>query len=306
MNQQLKSHLAIIGANIIWGLNYVVAKGIMPDFLLPQAVVFLRISGTVVLVWMLHFFLPSEKVEKKDLLRMALCSVFGVVANQILFFEGLSRTTPISASIIATSIPIYILVFSHFILKEKITGAKVFGITIGAAGALMIILSAGTGDFRLDTLLGNSMIFTNNASWALYLVMLKPLMEKYDSLTIMKWTFLFGFIIIFPFSFSITASSAFAQIPLNIWISVLFVVFITSGFAYCLVNYSLKTVSPNINGIYIYLQPLVASSVAVIFRNDIFKVIDLAAAVLIMSGVYFVSKQPNRRQRLAYCPKADQ
>jgi drug/metabolite transporter (DMT)-like permease len=291
LNQNLKSHLAIIGANIIWGLNYVVAKGIMPDFLLPQAVVFLRVSGTLILVWILHLFLPSEKVEKKDLLKMALCSVFGVVVNQILFFEGLNRTTPISASIIATGIPIYILIFSHFILKEKITGAKVFGIMIGATGALMIILSVGSGDFRSNTLVGNSMIFANNTCWALYLVLLKPLMKKYDTLTLMKWTFLFGFIILFPFSFSITASSAFAQIPFNIWMSVLFVVFITSGFAYCLVNYSLKTVSPNVNGIYIYLQPVVASIVAIIFRNDAFTVIDLIAAILIMSGVYFVSRQ---------------
>ncbi len=292
MNQNLKSHLAIIGANTIWGLNYVIAKGIMPDFLLPRAVVFLRVSGTVILFWILHFFLPSEKVEKKDLLKMALCSVFGVVVNQILFFEGLNRTTPISASIIATGIPIFILIFSHFILKEKITGVKVFGIMLGAAGALMIILSAGTGDFRLNTLLGNFMIFTSNASWALYLVLVKPLMEKYDSLTIMKWTFLFGFIIIFPFSFRIVASSSFAQIPFDIWMSVLFVVFITTGFAYCLVNYSLKTVSPNVNGIYIYLQPLVASLVAIILGKDKLTVIDLIAAVLIMAGVYLITRQP--------------
>ncbi len=223
---------------------------------------------------------------------MALCAVFGVAVNQVLFFEGLNRTTPISASIIATGIPIYILIFSHFILKEKITGIRVFGIMLGATGALMIILSAGTGDFRLNTLLGNSMIFANNACWALYLVLLKPLMEKYDTLTIMKWTFLFGLIIIFPFSFRIVASSSFAQIPFAIWMSILFVVFITSGFAYCLVNYSLKTVSPNVNGIYIYLQPLVATIAAIIFRNDAFTVIDLVAAFLIMSGVYFVSRQP--------------
>jgi len=292
LNKNFKSHLAIIGANIIWGLNYVVAKGIMPDFLLPKVVVFLRISGTLILVWILHFFLPSERVEKRDLLKMAVCSVFGVAVNQILFFEGLNRTTPISASIIATGIPIYILIFSHFILKEMITGIKVFGIIIGATGALIIILSAGTGDFRLNMLLGNVMIFANNTCWALYLVLLKPLMEKYNSLTLMKWTFLFGFIIIAPFSFGSAASSSFAQMPFDIWMSILFVVYITSGFAYCLVNYSLKTVSPNVNGIYIYLQPLVASIVAIIFRNDNFTIIDIVSAVLIMAGVYFVSKQP--------------
>ena len=212
--------------------------------------------------------------------------------NQILFFEGLNLTTPINASIIMTVTPILILIFSHFILKEKITNIKVFGIMLGATGALTIILSAGAGDFRSNTLLGNFMIFVNAASWALYLVLVKPLMGKYDSLTIMKWVFFFGFIIIFPFSFRITASSSFAQIPFNIWMSIFFVVFINTGFAYYLINYSLKTVSPNVNGIYIYLQPLVASIVAIIFRNDKFTVIDLIAAVLIMAGVYFVTRQP--------------
>jgi drug/metabolite transporter (DMT)-like permease len=282
LNKNLKPHLAIIGANTIWGLNYVIAKGIMPDFLLPKAIVFLRISGTIVFLWLLHFSLPSKKVEKKDLLKMALCSVFGVMINQTLFFEGLNLTTPISASIIATGTPIYILIFSHFILREKISGLKVFGIMLGAAGAMMIILSAGVGDFRLNTLLGNFMIFASNASWALYLVLIKPLMEKYDSMTIMN---------IFPFSFRIIASSSFAQIPFNIWMSILYVVFINTGFAYYLINYSLKNVSPNVNGIYMYLQPLVASIVAIIWGKDRLTVIDLIAAVLIMAGVYFVTRQ---------------
>lgn len=222
---------------------------------------------------------------------MALCSVFGVGMNQILFFEGLNLSAPISASIISTVIPVLILIFSHFILKEKITGIKVSGIMFGAAGALMIILSAGVGDFRLNTLLGNFMLFMSAASWSVYLVLVKPLMEKYDSLTIMKWIFLFGFIGTFPFSVRIVASSSFAPIPFDIWMSILFVVFITTGFAYYLINYSLKTVSPNVNGIYIYLQPLIASVVAIILGKDKLTGIDIIAAVLIMTGVYLITRQ---------------
>lgn len=226
---------------------------------------------------------------------MVPCTVFGVGINQILFFEGLNRSAPISASIISTVIPILILIFSHFILKEKITGVKVSGIMLGAAGALMIILSAGFGDFRLNMLLGNFMLFASAASWGLYLVLIKPLMEKYDPMTIMKWIFLFGFIIILPYSFSTVASSSFTKIPFDIWMSILFVVFITTGFAYYLINYSLKTVSPNLNGIYIYLQPLVASLFAIILGKDKLTAIDLMAAVLIMTGVYLITRQPKMK-----------
>lgn len=223
---------------------------------------------------------------------MAFCSVFGVATNQILFFEGLNLTTPINASIIMTVTPMVILIFSHFILKEKITNLKVSGIILGATGALIIIFAAGTADFRLNMLLGNFMILMNATSWSFYLVLVKPLMGKYNSPTIMKWMFLFGFIIIFPFSIGTVISSSFHQIPVNIWLSIGFVVFITTGFGYYLNNYSLRTISPNVNGIYIYLQPLIASIVAIVFGKDKLTVISLVAAILIMAGVYFVTRQP--------------
>ena len=296
MNQNLKSHLALLGANTIYGLNYVIAKGIMPDYLMPKAIIFLRVIVTVLVFGILHFIIPSEKVEKRDLFKMALCAVFGVAINQILFFEGLNLSTPINASIIITAIPVIIMIFSHYILKEKITTIKVVGIILGAAGALMIILSAGSGDFKSSTMLGNLLIFINATSWALYLVLIKPLMKKYDSITIMKWVFFFGLIIIFPFTFKSFMTSSFITIPFHIWMSVLFVVFAATVIAYFLNNYSLKTVSPSVNGIYIYLQPLIASVVAILFGKDELTVIKTIAALLIMAGVYFVTRPYERNK----------
>lgn len=268
----------------------------MPDYLMPKAIIFLRVSVTVLVFGILHFIFPSEKVEKRDLFKLALCAVFGVAVNQILFFEGLNLSTPINASIIITVIPVLILIFSHHILKEKITTIKVLGIILGAAGALLVILSAGSGDFKSSTMLGNFLIFINAFSWALYLVLIKPLMEKYDSMTIMKWVFFFGLILIFPFTFTSFTDSSFITIPFKIWMSILFVVFGATIIAYFLNNYSLKTVSASVNGIYIYLQPLIASIVAILFGKDELTVIKTIAALLIMAGVYFVTRLPKRNK----------
>jgi drug/metabolite transporter (DMT)-like permease len=298
VNQNIKSHLALLGTNLIYGLNYVIAKGIMPDYMMPRAIIFLRVSVTVLVFWILHFITPSEKVEKRDLLKLAICAVFGVAFNQILFFEGLNLSTPINASIIITVIPVVILVFSHFMLKEKITTIKVFGIMLGAAGALLVILSSGSGDFGSRTMLGDLLIFINAVSWALYLVLIKPLMEKYNSITIMKWTFFFGLIIIFPFTFKSFTASAFNSIPLHIWMSISFVVFGATIIAYFLNNYSLKTVSASVNGIYIYLQPLVASIVAILFGKDQLTIIKTIAAIMIMAGVFFVTRRNNRNKSI--------
>lgn len=295
MNKQYKSHLALVGANTIYGLNYVIAKGIMPDFLMPKAIIFIRVIITVLVLWIIHLLLPSEKVEKRDMFKLAICAFFGVAINQILFFEGLNLSTPINASIIITSIPVMILVFAHFILKERITGVKVAGIVLGASGALIVILSAGDSDFQASTLLGNFMIFINSMSWALYLVLIKPLMEKYNSFTVMKWVFLYGLIIVTPFTVNSFAGANFAEIPINIWMSLMFVVFGATILAYFLNNYSLKKVSPSINGIYIYIQPLIAAIVSIAFGKDKLSVTDVISALLIMAGVYFVTRPLKQR-----------
>jgi drug/metabolite transporter (DMT)-like permease len=188
-----------------------------------------------------------------------------------------------------------ILVFAHFILKERITGVKVAGIVLGASGALIVILSAGDSDFQASTLLGNFMIFINSMSWALYLVLIKPLMEKYNSFTVMKWVFLYGLIIVTPFTVNSFASANFAEIPINIWMSLMFVVFGATILAYFLNNYSLKKVSPSINGIYIYIQPLIAAIVSIAFGKDKLSVTDVISALLIMAGVYFVTRPLKQR-----------
>ncbi|MBT8271285.1 MAG: EamA family transporter, partial [Bacteroidia bacterium] len=99
----LSAHLALFGANLIYGANYLIAKGVMPDKIGPSAFVLIRIIGASLLFWIIRFFI-REKVEKKDLLRLLLCGLLGVATNQMFFFNGLNLTSPIDASIIITAI----------------------------------------------------------------------------------------------------------------------------------------------------------------------------------------------------------
>lgn len=291
MNRNIKSHLALLGANMIYGINYVIAKGIMPDYMLPRAIILFRVSVVLLVLWMLQFLFPREKVSGRDLARIAICAIFGIAVNQIMFFEGLNLTTPINASIIITSIPVLVLIFSHFILKEKITSLKVIGIILGGTGSMIIILSSGTGDILSGGFVGNFFIGINATSYALYLVLIKPMMAKYSPITVLKWLFFFGAIIIFPFTFSTLRATSFSIIPVNIWFSIGFVVFGATLAVYFLNNYSLKTVSPSINGTYIYLQPFIASVLSVIFAKDHLTMLKIIASLLIMAGVFLVTRK---------------
>jgi drug/metabolite transporter (DMT)-like permease len=292
-----KAHLALLGANIIYGANYIIAKGIMPNKIGPSAFIFLRILGAGILFWILKSFI-KEKVEKKDFLRLIFCGVFGIAINQLLFFHGLNLTSPIDASIIMTSLPVLVMIYSFFMLNEKITRNKLAGIAIGAIGAIILIVysnkSGGT-----SSLLGNLFIFINAASYGLYLVLVKPLMKKYNTITIISWIFLFGFLFMFPFGIQDLLNTDFSAFATSTYLTIGFVVLGTTFFAYLFNIYALNHVAPSVAGSYVYLQPAISFIMVAIYafvfnqkeyEQDI-NLIKILSCLFVMIGVYLISKK---------------
>lgn len=295
MKGELKAHLAILGANLIYGVNYTVAKDVMPLYIQPFGFIFCRVLGALLMFWVVGLFI-KEKVEKKDFLLLFVCGFFGVAANQLMFFYGLNITTPINAGIIMTSNPILVLIASAIILKERVKIKKVIGIGLGLSGALLILLFKNNFAFGSTTLFGDMFIFLNAISYGVYLVLVKPLMVKYNAITVIKWVFTFGFLFVLPFGYGEFNLIEWSTFSSKIWWEFAFVVIGTTFFAYGLNIYALKNVSPSVVSTYIYLQPVIAATFAIwlgVDRLDITKVI---AAVLIFYGVYLVSKPIRNKQ----------
>ncbi len=290
MNRALAAHLALLAVNLIYGANYIIAKDVMPDYVGPLGFVFLRGVGALLLFWLLHKFVSSERIQKGDFVRLALCGLFGVACNQLLFFSGLSLTSPINASIIMTSSPILVLVASSLLLRERITAVRISGIVLGLAGALLILLFKGEISFDSDTFLGDMFIFVNAVSYSIYLVIVKPLMRKYQPLTVIKWVFLFGFIVVAPVGFSEFSEIDFGALPNTIWIGIVYVVLGTTFLAYLLNTFALKLVSPTVVSAYIYLQPLLAAVIAIAYKGEQLDALKIVAAILIFAGVFLVSR----------------
>ncbi len=289
MSPVLKAHLALIIVNIIYGANYSIAKEVMPAFAQPFAFVLMRVGGALILFWLVSGAFVKEKLDKKDFPRIALLAVCGVMVNQLLFLKGLSLTTPINASIIMISNPIVVLLFAAVILKEKISFFKMAGIALGISGALLLLLFNNTFSFGSETIRGDMMILINSISWACYVVLVKPLMQKYNTITVVKWVFLFGFIYVLPFGFTEFMEISWGDIPPVIWACIIFVVVATTFIAYILNTYALKALSPSVVSIYIYLQPFLATLIAVIFGKDQLDARKVVSAALIILGVYLVS-----------------
>jgi drug/metabolite transporter (DMT)-like permease len=288
LKNKLPAFLAVVAANIIYGLNYVIAKGIMPDFLHPRAIIFIRTSVATLVFWVVSIFFKKDKIDKRDLPIIMLSAVFGISLNQIMFFEGLNLTTSINASILMVGIPIGVLVFSRLFGQNTISSAKVTGLLFGTAGAAYLILSKGSLEFSKDTFLGNVLVIINVSSYALFLVLVKPLVSKYHPLTLMKWIFLFGFLFVLPFTLPKAMEADWNLVPLNIWLSISYVVIFATILAYFFNNYSLTKMSAASNSAFIYSQPLIASLFAIFTGRESLKSEQIVAAVFIFVGVYFV------------------
>lgn len=299
MKKIILAHIALIFANLIYAINFTLAKDIMPEYIMPSGFILLRVSSAVFLFSIVYFLFIREKIKKKDLVRLAVCGLFGVAVNQLFFFEGLNLTSPINASIIMTTNPIIVLVISFIFLKDKITGYKLFGVLLGIFGAWNLILNSNNMSFSSGSGLGDIFVLINATSYGLYLVLVKPLMSKYNPITILFIVFSFGLIFVFPFGYNELSLVNWTEIPNNIWFEIGFVVLFTTFFAYLLNAFALKNVSPNTVSIYIYLQPVLASFFAIYWGADELKEDKIIAALFIFAGVYLVSKESEKRSKLS-------
>lgn len=285
----LLAHLAVLLANLIYGINYSVAKGVMPDYVGPLGFIVVRVAGALVLFWILDAFLPKEKIQSKDYIRFGIAAVFGVATNQMLFFLGLNLTSPINASIIMTLNPILVLLAASVALRETISRQKIVGVALGIIGATTLIVTQSNVEQLSSNPLGDLLILLNATSYAIYLVMVKPLMRKYAPTTVIKWVFFFGFFFVIPFGHEEYSAINWSTMPPEIALSVLFVVIGTTFGAYLLNIYALNNLSPSTVSAYIYLQPFFAALIAVLFLGGTISSMKIIAAVLIFSGVFLVS-----------------
>ena len=285
------AHLSLLGANLIYGINYTVAKEVMPEYIQPFGFIFCRVLGALALFWLFSLVVSREKILPKDFKRLFLCGLFGVAGNQLMFFYGLNLTTPINAAIIMTCNPILVLIISAFIIGERITPQKLGGISLGLAGAAGLILNNNHLSINSENFIGDLFIFLNACSYAIYLVIVKPLMNSYQPLTVIKWVFLFGYLIVIPFGFNEFTDISWNSFDISIWFAFLFVVIFTTFLAYLLNINGLKSLNPSVVSSYIYSQPLIASIIALALQKDELTLVKVISSILIFLGVYLVSFQ---------------
>ena len=302
-HKSVQAHLALLFVNVLYGASHVLAKGVMPGYLSPTVFILFRAVGATALFWLVLSLTKRSKIERKDFPLIALCGLFGVAINQLFFFHGLNLSSAFNSGIIMALNPIMVVILSFFLLKERLTAFKITGITLGATGAILLTLKASSsiGDSRL----GDFFLFLNALSYAIYLVLAKPLMTKYSPIQVITWVFTFGllFVLLFPPTLNELSQTNFQRIPTEIWWKITYVVIGVTFLTYLLTIFGLKYLSATISSAYIYTQPvmvlLFTFLFAVIGWSEDYRSTITSEKILYMfvifTGVYLTSKSTSKK-----------
>ncbi|HLV92878.1 MAG TPA: DMT family transporter [Aequorivita sp.] len=293
MDKRLIALLAATATETIYGINHTIAKGLMPHIIQPFGFIVLRVGGAAILFWTLSLFTKSERIEKNDWWRIGACAVFGMVLNMLMFFKGLSLSTPINSAVSMTITPVLLLLLTALILKERITWIKSFGIVFGLSGALVLIVFQEKTQTNAPNIpLGNLLFVLNAISYSFYLILVKPLVSKYKPVTLLKFFFLIAFCINLPIGYSELIQVEWSSLNPSEIGQMAFVVVATTFLTYLFNIFALKQLSPSTVGVFIYLQPLVATVFAILMGADTLNALRIGAASLIFFGVYLSTRKP--------------
>lgn len=296
LSQKQIGHITMFSVATMFALNIPIGKYLLSNFISPFGYTLARVLFATIAFWIASLFI-REKVAPKDHLILLLGGIFGITLNQGVFIFGLGHTSPVDASIITTSGPLFAMIIAAFILKEPITVKKASGVALGIIGAVLLIYTShnGGGVSSGSGMIGDIAIVCSSFSYAFYLVITKPLSTKYSPVTLMKWMFLYSCIMLTPFLYKdLLYADIFKQTDVLPFVLLAYVLIFATFLAYLLIPVAQKRLRPTTISMYNNLQPVIASFVAIMLGQDYFSFEKVIAGVLVFLGVYLVTQSKSK------------
>lgn len=289
----LAGHLACFAAYAIFGINIIVCKDLTGGHLIsPIALFTLRSIGAGLLFWFISLFQPKEEVDKKDYIKIFAASFLGFFLTQLTFLIAIPSVTPMSCSIISAMSPIYTMLIAAMAIKEPVTAKKACGVSISLFGIIFLIInSVGAHNGASEnSFSGIVLMILNSLSFSLYLGIFKPLISKYSVVTFMKWIFLFATVMSLPVSAKEVVTLSWSSIPAPQLMELGFLIIFATFVSYFLIPFGQKRIRPTLVSMYSYIQPIIATGIAIIIGMDTLTWQKVLAAGLVFGGVVIVSR----------------
>ncbi|HYE55616.1 MAG TPA: DMT family transporter [Chitinophagaceae bacterium] len=296
MKGHWKAHAGLLLTNLLFGANYTAVKYITPRLVQPFGLNVMRVVGGTLLLWLLILFMPYPAgIRKEHTGRMLLCALTGVVVNQVFFIKGLSMTLSIHAALLMLITPVFIMLVAAWLIREPLTVYKLAGLALGIGGAIMLVLQKEHAGGGSQVLTGDLFIIINAISYAFFFVLVKPLMQEYDPLHVLRWMFTMALPFMVPIGWNEFTDIEWQRFTAEDYSALGFIVAGATFLAYLFNIYGISKLGASVAGAYIYTQPVFASLIAILVLGESFTFYKIIAASLIVGGVLLVNKKMNGR-----------
>ena len=292
MKEKTLGHLACFIAYAIFGINIIVCKDLTSSRLIsPLALFCLRSLGAGSLFWIISSFLPKEKVEKKDYVKIMMASLLGFFLTQMTFLIAIPDITPMDCSIVSSLSPIYTMFIAAFALKEPITFRKIGGVAISFIGVIYLILNTvtGQGSTVQTSWVGILLMIANSLCFSLYLGLFKPVITKYSVITFMKWIFLFAAAFSLPLAAKELITFDYSLLSGTYLSELAFLIVCSTFITYFLIPLGQKRIRPTLVSMYSYVQPIIAIVISIWVGMDTLSWQKIVAAAMVFGGVVLVN-----------------
>ncbi len=287
-SERLRAVAALTLVQLFFGLHYFATKLVLAE-IAPRAWAALRAGGAAAVLVVAALVLRRlPRLAGGDYARLALFSVFGVMLNQLLFIEGMSRTTATHASILITGIPVGTLLFAVLLGRERLAGLKLAALAVSTAGVVLVVSvkTGGGAEGAGPSLAGDLMVLTNALSYAFFLVISKRLLSRVEPLPATAVLMTFGALGLLLIGSGELARFDPGAVSSGVWTLAAFIAVFPTALGYLMNYYALKRLNASVVGLFIYLQPLIASALAIALLGERLEQRAILGAVLIFTGVH--------------------
>lgn len=289
----LIAHLALLLVAILYGINYFTLKPVFNEGIDSFAVLAIRCLSVTLIFLLLSPFFKQERIRgKRDILLLVVSALIGVSLNQTFFLWGVSETSRVNSAVLMITSPVFLLVGAWLMGGERLTARKWLGILLSFIGGAGLIFASSSESLQISgaSIAGDIKITLNAAFYGVYLVTVRPLLQKYSTLTVMKWLFLIGSI-----PNLIIGGPALLRLDPTISAQAIWgIVFLVVGatvIAYFLNAWAMKRVPSSAVGAYVYVQPVFVTLVSALWGFGEVTIYTIPLIFLIFAGVYMVSME---------------
>lgn len=287
-------------AVIFWGINIPFTKALIPEWMTADSISITRLLGGCLLFWLTSFFVKTQKIQKKDWLKIITGGAIGLFAFIYLFILSLRFGSAIDISIIMTLPPMFVILLNVLFKHRRPDVMEYAGVAVSFAGAVIVILNGGNaGAGAPRPILGDVLAALSAFCFAIYLVILEKPSHEYKALSLLRWVYLFAAIpalFLLPNMADLPIYHCGEMAP---WLEILFILFCPTFFAYFLVQPAVKNIGSELSSLYQYMIPVVAAICAMIMGIEKIGWIQILAMAVVVGGMILTNMGKRKSARKA-------